>query len=228
MIAASVLAVAFVGLRVQGMGVARGWLTVSVTRKSSHMLLGTLILASWPFYRPGASARWFAALPVFVILLYFLAVGSGLIRDERMVEAASRSGTHREVLFGPSLYCVSVVALTVLFWGSPVSVAAFAFLIFGDGLGEVVGDSVDSFELPWNRGKSAAGSLAVLVGGWLGCVATFWIFDSVGFLRLSPGEAWMPLVVVAAAGAFAESATSGVFDNVTVPVACVLSASVVF
>ncbi len=223
----SVLVIVLTGLRVQGLAVARGWVPVAASRKSAHVLLGSLVLLSWPVYDDSVSARWYAALPLFVLILYFGALGLGVIRDERTVAGASRSGHRSEMLTGPVLYCAAVAPLTVLFWRSPVSVAAFAVLIFGDGLGEIVGTRVRSPRLPWNRRKSIAGTAAVLLGGWIGAWAVSALFAGLGFLAVASGVAPLPLLVVAAVGALVESATPGALDNLTVVLAAGLAASIV-
>lgn len=227
-VAACVHAAIFVGLRAHGLLVDRGWVTVDVGRKTSHVLLGALVLVSWLAYDDGPSARWLAALPLVVVGAYFAGLGLGLIRDERTVRGASRSGRRYEMLLGPLLYCASAAPLPILFWRSPVAVAAFAFLIFGDALGEVVGRRVPSRRLPWNRRKSVAGTAAVLAGGWVGCLAVFTLFASRGFLDVSAADAWARLLVVCAAGAAAESATPGSLDNVAAVSSCALIGSVVF
>ena len=134
----------------------------------------------------------------------------------------------REMLLVPTLFCAPFAVVTVLFWRSPISVASLSFLIFGDGLAELFGSRIRSRALPWNKRKTVSGSVAALLCGWLGCIVLFWIFESSGFITAPTVEVLQSLFIIAAAGAFVESVSSGGIDNLTVTIACCIAASVVF
>lgn len=224
----SVLFLVLGGLHLQGIAVSRKWMKSASSRKVAHLVLGLLLLLSWLLYDTDPSARWLAAVPPAGLAVYFLLVGSGLRDDERTVLSVSRSGTVHEMLFGPLLFCAPFAVVTVLFWRSPVSVATLSFLIFGDGLAEVFGSRIRSRALPWNKRKTVAGSVAALLGGWLGCILVFWIFESFGFIAVPAAEILPSLFIIAVVGAFAEAVSSGGIDNLTVTIACCIAASVVF
>ncbi|GIL55637.1 hypothetical protein Vafri_11191 [Volvox africanus] len=97
-----------------------------------------------------------------------LAVGSGLVRDQGLVKSVSRSGDRGELLKGPLVYVVTLVAATALSWrDNPAGLIAVSMMCGGDGLADIVGRRWGAgAKLPWNNAKSWAGSFAMLVGGY--------------------------------------------------------------
>ena len=70
-----------------------------------------------------------------------------------LVPGATRTGRREELLQGPFLYGLVHSAAAAFFWCRPGAVLAVAALCGGDGLAEVVGASVRSPKLPWNKEK---------------------------------------------------------------------------
>lgn len=65
-----------------------------------------------------------------------------------------RSGDRKELLRGPLAYgLVHAAAAATLWRNSPDGLLALAVLCGGDGLAEVVGSSVPSSRLPYNKDK---------------------------------------------------------------------------
>jgi len=172
------LILALIGaLRIQGAIVARGRIRSDASRKFAHIVLGTALLASWLAYRPSPEARWLAAAVPAALLIHFVLLGTGVLVDHGVVEAASRSGRRREFLHGPAYYVLAFAILTAVFWRtSPIGVSALMVMVVGDGLGEIAGRAVRSPPLPWNQAKTIMGSAAVFVGGWLGAVLMVGLF----------------------------------------------------
>jgi phytol kinase len=102
------------------------------------------------------------------ITLQFAMVGTGIIKDPSAVEAMSRTGDRREILRGPLFYGLAFVVLTILFWReSPIGIVALMVLCGGDGLTDIVGQHMDSAALPWSAKKTVAGSVTMLLGGFI-------------------------------------------------------------
>jgi dolichol kinase len=222
-VAAAVVMVALVASRLQRIAVRGNWMSATTSRKLAHIALGWLILFSWLLYDDQTSAKWIAALPSIVLAAYFLLLGVGWIRDEYTVRAGSRSGSAREFALGPTFYVLSLAVITVTFWrSSPIGIAALMFMICGDAAADLVGTRVSAPTLPWNRRKSVAGSAAAMAAGVLGVSTALWVFAKSGHLGGAFVGYLMPTCIVSFAGTAAESLAAGEFDNITVPLACVV------
>jgi phytol kinase len=220
-IVAGLLIVLGVGSRVQAMGVTRDWFPAWVGRKMAHIGFGASTLLCWALFPESPSARWFAAVPPMVIGLYFAAVALGWISDRGTVMGGSRSGSPSGLLKGPVLYAAAFVVLTLLaFRGSPVGMAALAFMTFGDAMAEVVGRAVRSPKLPWSPNKTVAGSVGAFVFGWTGGVGGLWLLIAGGWIAGAPSTYFAPVALVALAGTAVESLPFAEIDNVTVPMVC--------
>jgi dolichol kinase len=65
-----------------------------------------------------------------------------------------RQGRRQELLQGPVLYGLAIVACTLYFWRTtPAGVMGIAVLCVGDGLAEVVGRRYGRDKLPHNKDK---------------------------------------------------------------------------
>lgn len=110
-----------------------------------------------------------------------------------------------------------VVLLLILFFRDRLAIAAagWAYLAFGDGSATLAGMLLGGPRLPWNRGKSVAGSAAfVLFGG----LAAAGLFSFVERRPATRGEL-LALLAGAVAAALFESLPSEVDDNILAPLA---------
>lgn len=83
-----------------------------------------------------------------------------------MVNSVSRTADRAELIRGPLIYVLVLIAATALSWRSGVvGVCVVAMMCGGDGVADLVGRRWGSAKLPWNRGKSWAGSAAMFAGG---------------------------------------------------------------
>jgi phytol kinase len=92
----------------------------------------------------------------------------------------------------------------------------------GDGLADVVGRRVKSAPIPWSPHKTLAGSISVLIGGWILAVAVLGAYTAAsvfpgGLARYLPG-----ISIISFAGAVVESLPLNDVDNLTVPLASVI------
>eukprot|EP00727_Mastigamoeba_balamuthi_P014187 m51a1_g9391 putative phosphatidate cytidylyltransferase (234) ;mRNA; r:255435-256225 len=199
--------------------VSRGVLSRTASRKAMHILTGPLFVLCWPAF-PAANplSRYVAAAFPAALTAQFALVGAGVLRDDDTVRSMSRGGDRSELLGGPLLYGVSIVALTVVFWlDSPVAVVSIVMLCAGDGMAEVVGRAVRGPKVPWvpRTKKTVAGTVAFVVFGTAGCAA---VLAAVG---LSVPVA--RIAAIATASALAEALTSGCYDNVVVSIVATLA-----
>lgn len=150
-----------------------------------------------------------------------LVVGSGLVSDAGMVKSMSRSGDKHELLRGPLYYVLVLAAVTALFWReNPAGLITVSMMCGGDGVADIVGRKFGTAKLPWNTGKSWAGSAAMWLAGMGMACAFFWLFCSFGYFECFQLQYVLPyLAVVCGACTVVESlpVNSWFDDNLSVP-----------
>jgi phytol kinase len=197
----------------------RGIVSRDVSRKLIHIGTGPLYVLCWLLYSSGPQARWLAALVPLLITGQFLLIGLGLIKDQGAVQAMSRAGDPRELLYGPVQYGVIFVVLTLAFWReSPVGIAALMILCGGDGLADLVGRRYGRAKLPFNPRKSWVGSGAMLIAGFLFAFVYVALFQWAGALDLNLAAAVVPLLLISLAATVIEAVSGPDLDNVTITV----------
>jgi phytol kinase len=174
-------------------------------------------------------ARWLAALVPFAITVQFVLIGLGIIKDEASVKAMSRSGDRREILRGPLFYGIIFVVLTLVYWKtSPIGMVALMLMCGGDGLAEIMGRGIQSPKLPWSRSKSVAGSLGMLLGGWVLAAFILFIFVLAGVFPGPFSIYLLPITYIALAGMLVESLPFKDVDNITVTLVAVVLGHLLF
>lgn len=209
----------------------RKYVGQKLSRKLVHITSGLLFAASWPFYSSFPWAQYLAALVPVSNGIRLLVYGLGFLKDEGLVKSVSREGDPRELLRGPLYYVVVLVFSTVLFWReSPVGVMALAMMCGGDGIADIVGRRFGSSKLPYNPGKSWAGSIAMFLFGFLVSYGCLWYFSLMGFYQLDTRGTLLRLAVVSLAATIVESlpVSTKLDDNVTVPLTTVVVGMLLF
>jgi phytol kinase len=203
----------------------RGWMDGKLSRKVIHIGTGPMYVLCWLLFGESAEARWLAALVPFAITVQFALVGFGVMKDEAAVQSMSRGGDRREILRGPLYYGIMFVLMTVLFWReSPVGIVALMMMCGGDGVADLVGRSLPSARLPWNREKSVAGSLSVFLGGWILSASILYLYFLAGMFAAPFPRHLMPLSAIALLAALVESLPWKDVDNITVTAAAAAAA----
>jgi len=174
-------------------------------RKVVHLGIGAVAFALRPL-GPALSALGAIAAIVFNSLILPRWGGRALLRGE---EASAGYA------LGIVLYPVTVLLLILCFWNRlEIAAAAWGILAFGDGMASVVGMTLGTRKLPWNRAKSWAGSLAYLVcGGTAATVLLQWTAPG----RYPLAFALAIAFAIALAAALAESLPIRFDDNLGVP-----------
>ncbi len=216
-------AVALAWLRINDFAAHRGWIGSRLSRKLIHIGTGPLFVLCWLLFTSAPASRYLAALVPLLFTLQFVLIGLGIVKDEASVRAMSRTGDRREILKGPVYYGLVFVVMTVLYWlESPIGMVALMLMCGGDGLADITGRRFGKHKLPWNAGKSWAGSLGMLVGGWILAFLILWIFVSNGVFPGSIADYVLALSVIALAGTIVESLPLKDVDNITVTISAVL------
>jgi phytol kinase len=222
-------AVALIELRLLDFAAHRGWIESHLSRKLIHIFTGPLFVLCWLFFPDLWYSRWLAALVPFAITVQFALIGLGIMKDEASVKAMSRSGDRREILRGPLFYGIIFVVMTLVYWKtSPIGMVALMLMCGGDGLADIMGRGIKSPKLPWSKGKSVAGSLGMLLGGWVLAAFIVWIFVLAGVLASPFGGYLLPITIIALVGTLVESLPLKDVDNITVILVAVLLGQLIF
>jgi len=122
---------------------------------------------------------------------------------------------------GFTWYPIRVLALILLYpHHLHIAAAAWAIMALGDGMATVIGEGITcsrwsklAATLPWNRQKTWAGSLGMVIAGTLGAyVLTRWIAP-----EIPPVETLLVCALAALLGAAIEGLPLALDDNITVP-----------
>ncbi len=218
------LVVALAEIRALDFAAHRGWIESHLSRKLIHILTGPLFVLCWLLF-PTPDLwyyRWLAALVPLLFTIQFALIGLGVVKDESSVKAMSRTGDRREILRGPLYYGIIFVVMTLVFWkDSPIGMLAVMLMCGGDGLADIMGRGIRSPKLPWNKGKSVAGSLGMLLGGWVLTVFILFIFVLKGVFPGTFTGYLLPITYIAVLSTLVESLPLQDVDNITVTLAAV-------
>ncbi len=124
---------------------------------------------------------------------------------------------------GILLYPLAVLTLIVIFPARlDIAAAAWAILAFGDGAATLVGRRLPARPLPWNRDKTAAGTIAFAVcAAAAGVLLAWWTRPAVAPMP-SPIFAIVAPILAAIAAALVETIPIGLDDNISVPATAAL------
>ena len=216
------LAAALLWLRINDTLAHRGVISSQLSRKIIHIGTGPIFVLCWLLFTSAANARYLAAIVPLGITIQFFLVGIGVIKDKAAVDAMSRQGDRREILRGPLYYGIVFVVLTLAFWlDRPVGIIALMILCGGDGFGDVIGKRVASRTLPWSPRKTWAGSVAVLLGGFIFSLLVLVVFIQTGTFDLTYSTLIPRLLLISVVCAAVESLPLRDLDNLTVPAVAV-------
>ena len=222
-------AISITWLRLIDFGAHRGWIESRLSRKIIHIGTGPIFVLCWLLFKDTPSARFLAALIPLLITAQFFLIGIGVIKDEPSVKAMSRSGDRKEILYGPLFYGITFVLLTTIYWyDSPIGMIALMVLCGGDGLAEIIGSRFGKSKLPWSNTKSWAGSLGMLLGGWLFSFIVIFVFVSLNKFSNPLVEFILPITIINLAATFTESLPIKDFDNLSISAISVLIGHIFF
>ena len=218
------LVLALAEIRALDFAAHRGWIESHLSRKLIHILTGPLFVLCWLLF-PSPDLwyyRWLAALVPLLFTVQFALIGLGIVKDEASVKAMSRHGDRREILRGPLYYGIIFVAMTLVFWkDSPIGMVAVMLMCGGDGLADILGRGLRSPKLPWNKEKSVAGSLGMLLGGWVLTAFILFIFVLKGVFAGPFTGYLLPITYLSVLAMLVESLPFKDVDNITVTLAAV-------
>jgi len=216
-------ALSLLWLRLMDFAALRGWISSALSRKIIHIGTGPLFVLCWLLFPEHPAARYMAALVPLMITAQFFLVGAGILKDPAAVQALSRTGDRREILRGPLIYGVLFVLLTIVYWkDSPIGLIGLMVMCGGDGLADVVGRRLKSMRIPWNPAKTAAGTVAMFLGGFIFSALILGIFIAAGVFALPFRASLLPLALISLAATLVESLPMRDIDNFTTTLTAVL------
>lgn len=218
------LTLSILWLRFVGYATVRHWIPNTISRKVIHIGTGPLFVACWVLFDGSVYSRYIAAIVPLISTVQFFLAGIGKLKDRGAIESMSRSGDHRELLNGPFLYGIAFIVVTLVFWmDSLVGIVALMVLCGGDGLADIFGKRFGSKLLPWSQKKTWAGSLAMLAGGYALSLLITGLLMITGAVVESFPVYLLKLIGVVLVSTIVESVSRSDVDNLTVPVAAIIS-----
>ncbi|MED6108886.1 hypothetical protein PIB30_028348 [Stylosanthes scabra] len=209
----------------------RNILNQGLSRKLVHIMSGLLFLVSWPIFSNSTEARYFAAFVPFVNFLRLLVNGLSLASDEGLVKSVTREGDPKELLRGPLYYVLMLMLCALVFWReSPIGVVSLSMMCGGDGVADILGRRFGSMKIPYNKNKSWAGSISMLVFGFLVSIGMLYYYSIIGLIQLDWVNVVPRIALVSLVATIVESLpiTKVVDDNISVPLATMAVASFTF
>jgi dolichol kinase len=206
---------------------SRGLLQRVLSRKLVHVLSGPLFACSWSLYSPSPFAPLLASAVPALQMLRLLAVGTGVLTDERSVRSISRSGARSELLRGPLFYSGVITIVTASCWRTDASgVLVISLLCGGDGLADIAGRALGGPKLLWNKSKSLAGSASMAMAGFALGTSFIAFFHSQGYMHLQLSTCVQGVLLVSIGATLVESLPINQYvdDNISVPVTTYLLA----
>ncbi|XP_078443734.1 phytol kinase 1 VTE5 isoform X2 [Wolffia australiana] len=222
---------AFAFVRVVDVVARRLSLEQKVSRKVVHILSGVLFMSSWPIFSSATEARVFASLIPLLNGILLVIYGFSLAKNEGLVKSVSRGGKAEELLRGPLYYVFVLMFCVLVFWrDSPTGIISLSMMSGGDGFADIMGRKYGKAKLPYNNQKSWVGSICMLTSGFSLSMGMLFYFSSLGYLQLEWDQVATKVALIALAATVVESLpiTDFIDDNISVPLCCILVASLLF
>ncbi|MDH5780015.1 MAG: SEC59/DGK1/VTE5 family protein [Candidatus Bathyarchaeota archaeon] len=190
--------------------------------KVLHILIGNLSFIL-PFFTE-------SIFPVMVaapfVLVTFLVSPYSPIRSLKSLPFGLQDTTEKGHPLGLVFYSISYTVLAALFFSTPYVVAAGILpMAYGDGVASLIGEHYGRRKYKILSQKSLEGSLAVFTGSFVSLLfglvfySLFFQFSAVEMISLS---LWTALIAT-----LVEAISPLGFDNLTVPLICALSFSLI-
>lgn len=209
----------------------RNFIEQNLSRKLVHILSGLLFMACWPIFSTSTEARYFASLVPLANCLRLVTYGLSLATDEGLIKSVTREGKPAELLRGPLYYVLILVICVLVFWrDSPIGVISLAMMCGGDGVADIMGRKFGSVKIPYNKKKSWAGSISMLIFGFLISMGMLYYFSALGYFQMDLVSTMQRVALVSFMATVVESLPTegGVDDNISVPLASMVTAFLCF
>ena len=204
----------------------KGKVSQIITRKFVHIFAGPIFVVTWMLFSGELISHYIAVIVPLLFVLQFVAIGTGMMKNESFVDSMSRSGDPRELLEG-TLYYAIVMVLMTFFWfyvpstgidnANPTALLIIGCVSGGDGLADIIGRKFGGEKKFGIKGgeKTIIGSIGMLVGSILVSSILVLIF-SLEVSRFNLITLILPIIVVSIVATVVEALSPKGIDNFTI------------
>ena len=219
-------------VQINGLMQKKGVVSQIITRKFVHILAGPIFVVTWMLFSGEIVSHYIASIVPLLFILQFVAIGTGLMKNDSFVNSMSRTGDPRELL-GGTLYYAIVMLLMTFFWfyvpstgvenANPTALLIIGCVSGGDGLADMIGRKFGWEKKFGIRGseKTLVGSFGMLIGSILVSTILVLIFSlevpSFNILILI-----LPIVVVSIVATIVEALSPKGTDNFMIFLAVII------
>ena len=214
----------------------KGKVSPIITRKFVHIFSGPIFVITWMLFSGEIISHYIAVVVPLLFVLQFVAIGTGVMKNESFVASMSRTGDPRELLQG-TLYYAIVMVLMTFFWfyvpstgianANPTALLIIGCVSGGDGLADIIGRKFGGDKKFGIMGseKTIIGSIAMLFGSILVCSILVLIFSlevSNFNSNFTIATLILPIIVVSIVATIVEALSPKGTDNFTIFLAVIL------
>lgn len=183
--------------------------SIEVTRKSIHLLVAFVpLIASWS--KSLAVALLISGCTAYTVFETLRYNGIRVPIVSEITAKAARLRDAGKFVGGPVTLGLGAL-FSLLFYGESAAAIAIYVLAFGDGLSSLVGKTLGRIRMPFTKGKSLAGSLTCLAVSFLSAYLVSGLV--------------VPSLAVAVVSTLVEAMPAKDWDNILLPLAAGLTAS---
>ncbi len=210
----------------------KGKVSQIITRKFVHIFAGPIFVVTWMLFSGEIISHYIAVIVPLLFVLQFVAIGTGLMKNESFVASMSRSGDPKELLQG-TLYYAIVMVLMTFFWfyvpstginnANPTALLIIGCVSGGDGLADIIGRKFGGEKKFGIKGseKTIIGSIGMLVGSILVSSILVLIF-SLEVPHFNIITLILPIIVVSIVATIVEALSPKGTDNFTIFLAVII------
>ena len=210
----------------------KGKVSPIITRKFVHIFAGPIFVITWMLFSGGVISHYIAVIVPTLFVLQFVAIGTGIMKNESFVASMSRSGDPKELLQG-TLYYAIVMVLMTFFWfyvsstginnANPTALLIIGCVSGGDGLADIIGRKFGGEKKFGIKGseKTIIGSIGMLVGSILVSSILVLIF-SLEVPHFNITILILPIIVVSIIATVVEALSPKGTDNFTIFLAVII------
>lgn len=220
-------------VQINGLMQKKGKVSQIITRKFVHIFAGPIFVITWMLFTGEIISHYIAAIVPMLFILQFVAIGTGLMKNESFVNSMSRTGDPRELL-GGTLYYAIVMLLMTFFWfyvpstginnANPTALLIIGCVSGGDGLADIIGRKFGGEKKFGIKGseKTIVGSIGMLVGSILVSSILVLIF-SLEVPHINIVTLILPIIVVSVVATVVEALSPKGTDNFLIFLAVIIT-----
>jgi len=207
-----------------------------ITRKFVHIFAGPIFVVTWMLFSGKIISHYIAVIVPLLFVLQFVAIGTGVMKNESFVASMSRTGDPRELLEGTLYYSIVMVLMT-FFWfyvpstgignANPTALLIIGCVSGGDGLADIIGRKFGGEKKFGIKGgeKTIIGSIGMFIGSILVSSILVLIFSveiSIYEPHFNIITLILPIIVVSIVATVVEALSPKGIDNFTIFLAVVI------